>query len=167
MYTARQLSFAGVKFSINEVPLSADFVDMYNASVKLVSNYLHILLSFSPFPFLSSPSPLFPPPSHPLISFLHFPPLTPHSHWATIPFHASPFLLLSPSLQWVEARKLFQEASDLMDFDRKKLKPMWSQFWAAHQVRTKLNLHEVLGYELFSISKKKDFYREFIRYISI
>jgi len=92
-----------VKFSINEVPLSADFVDMYNASVKL----------------------------------------------------------------WVEARKLFQEASDLMDFDRKKLKPMWSQFWAAHQVRTKLNLHEVLGYELFSISKKKDFYREFIRYISI
>jgi len=103
MYTARQLSFAGVKFSINEVPLSADFVDMYNASVKL----------------------------------------------------------------WVEARKLFQEASDLMDFDRKKLKPMWSQFWAAHQVRTKLNLHEVLGYELFSISKKKDFYCEFIRYISI
>ena len=44
MYAARQLSFAGVKFSIEEVPLSAEFVEMYNASVKLVSNTLSFLL---------------------------------------------------------------------------------------------------------------------------
>lgn len=38
------------------------------------------------------------------------------------------------SLQWVECKRLFQEAADLMDYDRKKLKTMWGQFWAAHQV---------------------------------
>ena len=58
MYAARQLSFAGVKFSINEVPLSADFVDMYNASVKLVSDFLHILTrtgKLSPYTPLPAP----------------------------------------------------------------------------------------------------------------
>ena len=29
---------------------------------------------------------------------------------------------------------MFQEAADLMDYERKKLKTMWGQFWAAHQV---------------------------------
>jgi len=43
------------------------------------------------------------------------------------------------SLQWVECKRLFQEAADLMDYDRKKLKTMWGQFWAAHQV----SLHSV------------------------
>ena len=37
MYMARQLSFTGVTFSINEVELSDKFVEAYNASVKLVS----------------------------------------------------------------------------------------------------------------------------------
>ncbi len=37
LYAARQLSFSGVTFSINEVPLSEKFVEMYNASVELVS----------------------------------------------------------------------------------------------------------------------------------
>ena len=37
MYMARQLSFAGVTFSINEVELSDKFVEAYDASVKLVS----------------------------------------------------------------------------------------------------------------------------------
>ena len=36
-------------------------------------------------------------------------------------------------MQWVEARRLFQEAADLLDYDRKKLKTMWGQFWASHQ----------------------------------
>ena len=36
-------------------------------------------------------------------------------------------------VQWVEARRLFQEAADLLDYDRKKLKTMWGQFWASHQ----------------------------------
>lgn len=33
----RQLSFAGVSFDIKELPLSRDFIEMYDASVKLVS----------------------------------------------------------------------------------------------------------------------------------
>ncbi|KAM4707846.1 protein strawberry notch homolog 1 isoform 2-T2 [Discoglossus pictus] len=35
MYIARQLSFTGVTFKIEEVPLSHDYVKMYNKSVKL------------------------------------------------------------------------------------------------------------------------------------
>ena len=46
------------------------------------------------------------------------------------------YLLLYCICQWVEAKRLFQEAADLMDYDRKKLKTMWGQFWASHQVRT-------------------------------
>lgn len=35
MYIARQLSFHGVAFKIEEVPLSRDFEKVYDASVKL------------------------------------------------------------------------------------------------------------------------------------
>ena len=38
MYMTRQLSFAGVTFDIKELPLAKDFTDMYDASVKLVSD---------------------------------------------------------------------------------------------------------------------------------
>ena len=37
MYIARQLSFAGTSFDIKEISLCDKFIDMYNASVKLVS----------------------------------------------------------------------------------------------------------------------------------
>lgn len=37
MYIARQLSFHGVAFRIEEVPLDEDFKHMYDESVKLVS----------------------------------------------------------------------------------------------------------------------------------
>lgn len=37
MYIARQLSFTGVTFKIEEVPLSQQYIGMYNKSVKLVS----------------------------------------------------------------------------------------------------------------------------------
>ena len=37
MYMTRQLNFAGVSFDIKELPLSLDFIEMYNDSVKLVS----------------------------------------------------------------------------------------------------------------------------------
>lgn len=37
MYIARQLSFTGVTFKIDEVPLSQKYVHMYNKSVRLVS----------------------------------------------------------------------------------------------------------------------------------
>ena len=36
MYIARQLSFHGVTFLVREVPLSEDFIDMYDAAVELV-----------------------------------------------------------------------------------------------------------------------------------
>lgn len=36
MYIARQLSFHGVTFRIDEVSLAEDFVKVYNDSVKLV-----------------------------------------------------------------------------------------------------------------------------------
>lgn len=39
MYIARQLSFHGVAFKIEEVSLSDDFVKMYDESVKLVSKH--------------------------------------------------------------------------------------------------------------------------------
>jgi hypothetical protein len=39
MYIARQLSFHGVGFKIEEVSLSKDFVIVYDESVKLVSLY--------------------------------------------------------------------------------------------------------------------------------
>ena len=41
MYMTRQLSFAGVTFDIKELPLAKDFIEMYDASVKLVSYILH------------------------------------------------------------------------------------------------------------------------------
>lgn len=37
MYIARQLSFHGVGFKIEEVPLAKDFIKVYDSSVKLVS----------------------------------------------------------------------------------------------------------------------------------
>lgn len=37
MYIARQLSFTGVTFKIEEVPLSQKYIGMYNKSVRLVS----------------------------------------------------------------------------------------------------------------------------------
>ncbi len=36
MYIARQLSFTGVTFKIEEVPLSQKYINMYNKSVRLV-----------------------------------------------------------------------------------------------------------------------------------
>ena len=36
MYTARQLSFQGVSFSISEVELPDKFIEAYDASVELV-----------------------------------------------------------------------------------------------------------------------------------
>jgi len=38
LYIARQLSFYGVAFRIEDVALSDEFVRMYNASVRLVRN---------------------------------------------------------------------------------------------------------------------------------
>jgi len=40
LYIARQLSFYGVAFRIEDVALSRDFIQMYNASVRLVCHYL-------------------------------------------------------------------------------------------------------------------------------
>lgn len=40
MYIARQLSFHGVSFRIEEVPLDDDFQHMYDEGVKLVSYIL-------------------------------------------------------------------------------------------------------------------------------
>lgn len=37
MYIARQLSFHGVSFKIDEVPLSPEFTNVYDNAVKLVS----------------------------------------------------------------------------------------------------------------------------------
>lgn len=42
MYIARQLSFTGVAFKIEEVPLSQKYISMYNKSVKLVCTIYHI-----------------------------------------------------------------------------------------------------------------------------
>jgi hypothetical protein len=39
MYIARQLSFHGVNFKVEEVPLCEDFKEVYDASVKLVSKH--------------------------------------------------------------------------------------------------------------------------------
>lgn len=44
MYIARQLSFTGVTFKIEEVLLSQSYVKMYNKAVKLVRNLLSIFL---------------------------------------------------------------------------------------------------------------------------
>lgn len=37
MYIARQLSFSGVTFTVDEVPFSDEFQSTYNDSVQLVS----------------------------------------------------------------------------------------------------------------------------------
>lgn len=44
LYIARQLSFYGVAFRIEDVPLSRDFVKMYNASVRLVCHSVVLIL---------------------------------------------------------------------------------------------------------------------------
>lgn len=38
MYIARQLSFKGVTFRIEEIPLDKNFVKVYNDSVRMVSS---------------------------------------------------------------------------------------------------------------------------------
>lgn len=43
MYMARQLSFSGVSFRIEEIPLDEDFVGIYNDAVRLV-NLTHFIL---------------------------------------------------------------------------------------------------------------------------
>ena len=53
MYLARQLSFSGVSFKIEEVPLSSEFEKMYNESVALVS--LRLIFNFILTVFLLSP----------------------------------------------------------------------------------------------------------------
>lgn len=47
MYIARQLSFKGVTFTVDEVPLTEEFKAMYNDSVKLVNAPDAILIRFS------------------------------------------------------------------------------------------------------------------------
>ena len=46
MYTARQLSFAGVSFSVNEVDLPDKFIEAYDASVELVRYIIQSRLVF-------------------------------------------------------------------------------------------------------------------------
>lgn len=50
MYIARQLSFKGVSFQVDDVQLTDDFKQIYNDSVKLVSVifYLDFILSSIP-----------------------------------------------------------------------------------------------------------------------
>ena len=38
----------------------------------------------------------------------------------------------------MEARAAFKEAAELMDYDKRGLKTMWAQFWASHQVSSRL-----------------------------
>lgn len=45
MYIARQLSFTGVTFKIEEVPLTQKYISMYNRSVRLVSTYKSVCRS--------------------------------------------------------------------------------------------------------------------------
>lgn len=40
MYIARQLSFSGVSFRVEEIPLDEDFVNMYNDAVRLVNLFI-------------------------------------------------------------------------------------------------------------------------------
>jgi len=49
LYIARQLSFYGVAFGIEDVALSRDFIQMYNAAVRLVRHSRVSLHYFSYF----------------------------------------------------------------------------------------------------------------------
>lgn len=49
MYIARQLSFTGVTFKIEEVLLSQSYVKMYNKAVKLVRSFFLIPSIFNVF----------------------------------------------------------------------------------------------------------------------
>ena len=44
LYIARQLSFYGVAFHIDDVPLSREFIHVYNASVRLVCDSAALLV---------------------------------------------------------------------------------------------------------------------------
>lgn len=46
MYIARQLSFQGVTFKIEEVPLTQNYIKMYNKSVRLVCTLMSVLGSW-------------------------------------------------------------------------------------------------------------------------
>ncbi|CAD5223444.1 unnamed protein product [Bursaphelenchus okinawaensis] len=69
LYLARQLSFKGVSFAVEEVQLDDDFVKLYDESVKL----------------------------------------------------------------WMECRRQFQFAIDVLKSDERNEKTVWAQFWSAHQ----------------------------------
>ncbi len=45
MYIARQLSFTGVTFKIEEVPLTQNYIKMYNKAVRLVCIMLKLKLN--------------------------------------------------------------------------------------------------------------------------
>ncbi|KAG8146091.1 putative Strawberry notch 1-like protein, partial [Naja naja] len=152
MYIARQLSFSGVTFKIDEVHLSQHYVKMYNKSVKCRN------------------------PSEPLgqckdkQDSVKSVPLTilgpPGEHTkALIRFSADPYprgglavkslagfvdsqrtsiprnsfrelcatLLEQGADAWVSAREKFQQAADLIDAEQRMKKSMWGQFWSAHQ----------------------------------
>jgi len=53
LYIARQLSFYGVAFRIEDVSLSHDFIQMYNASVRLVRYCCRLLNAFDAIASLS------------------------------------------------------------------------------------------------------------------
>lgn len=42
IYIARQLSFKGVTFTVDEIPMSDEFKSTYNDSVKLVSMIINV-----------------------------------------------------------------------------------------------------------------------------
>ncbi|KAF6039694.1 hypothetical protein EB796_001994 [Bugula neritina] len=69
MYIARQLSFQGVSFKIEDIPVPKESIKVYNQAVEL----------------------------------------------------------------WVDARKKFAEAAELIEAERSMKKSMWGQFWSSHQ----------------------------------
>lgn len=57
-------------------------------------------------------------------------------------------------MQWSETRRLFQLAADVLDYDKKKLKTMWAQFWASHQRFFKYMCIAAKVPEAIALSKK-------------
>ncbi|KAG8519185.1 Protein strawberry notch-2 [Galemys pyrenaicus] len=134
MYIARQLSFSGVTFRIEEIPLAPDFERIYNRAAllrvtctstvpgvctTLTRHCQHLVWSFN-VPEYSAQA------VAPMV--LLDPPVPQAQAGGSV---LSRGKLGGVSLQWAEALSVFQQAADWIGLESRK--SLWGQFWSAHQ----------------------------------
>lgn len=110
MYIARQLSFSGVSFRIEEIGLDSDFKLVYNKAAKLVSvmsptfeNWVAVSVMF----------------------------VSAYGHIQKRALYFQAIFTFGFCFQWAEALQVFMRAADELGLVSRK--SLWGQFWSSHQ----------------------------------